>query len=254
MAGLAFFPRPANRVPREEQTRRNFKGYKENAIEVRRGQFGLGLDAGYDQTHANAACSLVYEAQSTFVRRSGQRHLLNSANVNVGTMTGKEREIADMMERRKVDMYVQETKWKGIKARNIRGGFKLYSHGVEGKRNGVGVILKEENSKSVAEVKRVSDRVMLLCSTEKKMWWWNEEVQESIRRKRLAKQNWNRQSDEKSRQEYKEMWQQVKRDVAKAKEKAYEELFEKLDTKEGRRKERKKGFVVIGQAEGPTWE
>ncbi|KAF7706373.1 hypothetical protein C0J45_5915, partial [Silurus meridionalis] len=58
-------------------------------------------------------------------------------------------------------------------------------------------------------------------------------VQESIRRKRLAKQNWDRRSDEKSRQEYKETWQQVKRDVGKAKEKAYEELYEKLDTKEG---------------------
>ncbi|KAI5086429.1 hypothetical protein C0J45_2298, partial [Silurus meridionalis] len=68
---------------------------------------------------------------------------------------------------------------------------------------------------------------------EKETWWWNEEVQESIRRKRLAKQKWDRQSDEKSRQEYKERRQQVKRDVAKAKEKAYEELYKRLDTKEG---------------------
>ncbi|KAF7695690.1 hypothetical protein HF521_007413, partial [Silurus meridionalis] len=76
-------------------------------------------------------------------------------------MTGKGREGADMMERRKVDMLcVQETKWKGSKARNIEGGFKLFYHGVDGKRNGVGVILKEEYSKSVVEVKRVSDRVM----------------------------------------------------------------------------------------------
>ncbi|KAI5615210.1 hypothetical protein C0J50_10893 [Silurus asotus] len=45
--------------------------------------------------------------------------------------------------------------------------------------------------------------------------WWNEEVQESRRRKRLGKQKWDRQSDEKSRQENKEMQQQVKRDVAK---------------------------------------
>ncbi|KAF7693224.1 hypothetical protein HF521_008540 [Silurus meridionalis] len=59
------------------------------------------------------------------------------------------------------------------------------------------------------------------------------DVQESIRRKRLAKQKWDRQSDEKSRQKYNEMRQQVKRDVAKAKEKAYEELYERLDTKEG---------------------
>ncbi|KAI5106746.1 solute carrier family 15 member 2 [Silurus meridionalis] len=57
---------------------------------------------------------------------------------------------------------------------------------------------------------------------DKETWWWNEEVQESRMRKRLEKQNWDRQSDEKSRQENKEMQQQVKRDVVKAKEKAYE--------------------------------
>ncbi|KAI5087538.1 hypothetical protein C0J45_22937 [Silurus meridionalis] len=38
--------------------------------------------------------------------------------------------------------------------------FKLFYHGVDGERNGVGVFLKEEYSKSVVEVKRVSDRVM----------------------------------------------------------------------------------------------
>ncbi|KAI5085740.1 hypothetical protein C0J45_3275 [Silurus meridionalis] len=186
---------------------------------------------------------------------------------------------------------VQETKWKGSKT-------KLFYHGVDGKRNGVGVILKEEYSKSVVEVKRVSDRVMKVklevegemkniisayapqmkkkrsrlrterrirwwklkeedcsvrfreqvrqglgggeemlddCGTtaeviretarkvldvtsgnrkeDKEMWWWNDEVQESRRRKKLEKQNWIRQSDDKSRQEYKEMQQQNKGDV-----------------------------------------
>ncbi|KAF7693736.1 hypothetical protein HF521_007489 [Silurus meridionalis] len=57
---------------------------------------------------------------------------------------------------------VQETKWKGSKSRNIGGGFKLFYHGVDGKRNGVEGILKEEYSKSVVEVKRVSDRVMIV--------------------------------------------------------------------------------------------
>ncbi|KAI5629253.1 hypothetical protein C0J50_8152, partial [Silurus asotus] len=54
--------------------------------------------------------------------------------------------------------------------------------------------------------------------------WWKEEVQESIRRKMLTKQDSDQQRNEKSRQEYKEMQQQVKRDVAKAKEKAYEKI------------------------------
>lgn len=36
----------------------------------------------------------------------------------------------------------------GIKARSIRDGFKLFYHGVDGKTNGIGVILKEEYVKS----------------------------------------------------------------------------------------------------------
>ena len=60
-------------------------------------------------------------------------------------MTGKGRELADMMQRRKVDILcVPETKWMGCNARSIGGGFKLFYHGVDGRRNGVGVILKED--------------------------------------------------------------------------------------------------------------
>ncbi|MCJ8731892.1 hypothetical protein PDJAM_G00204980 [Pangasius djambal] len=78
-------------------------------------------------------------------------------------MTGKGRELADMMERRKVDILcVQETRWKGSKARSIGAGFKLFYYGVDSKRNGVGVVLKEVFGRNVLEVKRVSDRVMSL--------------------------------------------------------------------------------------------
>ena len=64
-------------------------------------------------------------------------------------------------------------------------------------------------------------------------WWWNEEVQECIREKRLAKKNWDNQRNEENRQEYKDMCRKVKRVVFKAKRKAFDELYEKLDTKEG---------------------
>ena len=83
--------------------------------------------------------------------------------LNVGTMTGKGRELADVMRMRKVDILcVQETKWKGSKARSIGGGCKIFYHGVDGRRNGIGVIVNENYVKSVLEVKRVSDRVMSL--------------------------------------------------------------------------------------------
>ncbi|KAK3557289.1 hypothetical protein QTP70_026689, partial [Hemibagrus guttatus] len=115
----------------------------------------------------------------------------------------KGRELADMMERRKVDILcVQETRWKGSKARSIGAGFKLFYYGVDSKRNGVGVVLKEEFVRNVLEVKRVSDRVMSLkleiegvmlnvvsgyapqvgCELEEKKRFWSEldEVMESI--------------------------------------------------------------------------
>ena len=58
-------------------------------------------------------------------------------------------------------------------------------------------------------------------------------MQESIRKKILAKKRWDIQRDEESKQEYKEMRREAKKEVAKAKSKAYDELYEGLDTKEG---------------------
>ncbi|KAK3523644.1 hypothetical protein QTP70_005831 [Hemibagrus guttatus] len=303
---------------------------------------------------------------------------LRIGTLNVGTMTGKGRELADMMERRKVDILcVQETRWKGSKARSIGAGFKLFYYGVDSKRNVVDVVLKEEFVRNVLEVKRVSDRVMSLkleieevmlnvvsgyapqvgCELEEKerfwseldevmesiptgervvigadfnghvgegnrgdeevmgkfgvkernlegqmvvdfakrmdmavvntyfqkreehsvtyksggrrtqvllpddwettaeviretgrkvlgvssgrrkedkeTWWWNEEVQDSIQRKRLAKKKWDMDRTEENRQEYKELQRRVKREVSKAKQKAYDELYTRLDTREG---------------------
>ncbi|KAI5108319.1 hypothetical protein C0J45_1913 [Silurus meridionalis] len=101
---------------------------------------------------------------ATVGQRRGGRHLQRQQEkkcrrvevqvgaLNVGTMTDKGRELANMMERRKVCSGDQVE-------RNIGGGFKLFYYGVDGKRNGVEVILKEEYSKSVVEVKRVFDRV-----------------------------------------------------------------------------------------------
>ncbi|KAK3554412.1 hypothetical protein QTP70_023054 [Hemibagrus guttatus] len=136
-------------------------------------------------------------------KRKGKSVGLRIGTLNVGTMTGKGRELADMMERRKVDILcVKETWWKGSKARGIGAGFKLFYYGVDSKRNGVGVVLKEEFVRNVLEVKRVSDRAMSLkleiegvmlnvvsgyapqvgCELEKKERFWSklDEVMESI--------------------------------------------------------------------------
>ena len=83
--------------------------------------------------------------------------------LNIGTMTGRGRELADMMERRNVDILcLQETKWKGNKARNIGGGYKVFYNRADGRKNGIGIVLREELAESVLEVKRVSNRLMAM--------------------------------------------------------------------------------------------
>ena len=81
----------------------------------------------------------------------------------MGMMTGKSIELADVMERRKVDVLcVQETRWKGEKARCIGEGCKLWYSGSNNKRNGVGIVLRKDLVDRVVEVKRISDRLMTM--------------------------------------------------------------------------------------------
>ena len=59
-------------------------------------------------------------------RKKAKKIKLKVTTLNVGTMTGKGREVADLIERRGVDILcVQETRWKGDKARCIGGGYKM---------------------------------------------------------------------------------------------------------------------------------
>ena len=65
----------------------------------------------------------------------GRCSLIRVGTLNIVTMTGRGRELADMMERRNVDILcLQETKWKGSKARNIGSGCKIFYNGADGKK------------------------------------------------------------------------------------------------------------------------
>lgn len=80
---------------------------------------------------------------------------------NVGTMTGKSREIVEVMKRRKVNLAcVQEVRWKGERARDVGEGYKIYYAGEKSGRNGVGVIVSSDLVDSVVEVKRCNSRLM----------------------------------------------------------------------------------------------
>ena len=96
------------------------------------------------------------------VRLKKQVQVMRIGTLNVGSMTGKSREVAEMMNIRRVDILcVQETRWKGDKAKEIGGGCKLlYSGADESGRSGVGIIVNNDLKDKVVEVKRSSSRVM----------------------------------------------------------------------------------------------
>ena len=81
--------------------------------------------------------------------------------MNVGTMEVKALEVAEMMQRRRLEVLcVQETKWKGDRARQMAGGYKMMHAGGDGRSNGVGVILSEEISREVVRVERWNGRAI----------------------------------------------------------------------------------------------
>ncbi|KAK3507804.1 hypothetical protein QTP70_000856 [Hemibagrus guttatus] len=103
-----------------------------------------------------------------------------------------------------------------------------------------GQVVLPDDWETTAEMIREIGRKVLGVSSgrrkeDKETWWWNEEVQDSIQRKRLAQKKWDIDRTEENRQEYKELQRRVKREVSKAKQKAYDELYTRLDTREGQK-------------------
>ena len=82
-------------------------------------------------------------------------------SLNVGTMERKALEVVEMMQRRRLEVLcVQEMKWKGDKARQMAGGYKMMHAGGHGRSNGVGVIVSEEISREVERVERLNGRAI----------------------------------------------------------------------------------------------
>ncbi|KAK3522185.1 hypothetical protein QTP70_027006, partial [Hemibagrus guttatus] len=134
--------------------------------------------------------------------------------------------------RSKIDIE-KKTKWWKLKKEECCEEFRQKFRQALG-----GQVVLPDDWETTAEVIRETGRKVLGVSSgrrkeDKETWWWNEEVQDSIQRKRLAKKKWDMDRTEENRQEYKELQRRVKREVSKAKQKAYEELYTRLDTREG---------------------
>ncbi|KAK3561749.1 hypothetical protein QTP86_013315 [Hemibagrus guttatus] len=127
----------------------------------------------------------------------------------------------------------KKTKWWKLKKEECCEEFRQKLRQALG-----GQVVLPDDWETTAEVIRETGKKVLGVSSgrrkeDKETWWWNEEVQDSIQRKRLAKKKWDMDRTEENRQEYKELQHRVKREVSKAKQKAYDELYTRLDTREG---------------------
>ncbi|KAK3567064.1 hypothetical protein QTP86_009258 [Hemibagrus guttatus] len=127
----------------------------------------------------------------------------------------------------------KKTKWWKLKKEECCEEFRQKLRQALG-----GQVVLPDDWETTAEVIRETGRKVLGVSSgrrkeDKETWWWNEEVQDSIQRKRFAKKKWDMDRTEENRQEYKELQRRVKREVSKAKQKAYDELYTRLDTREG---------------------
>ncbi|XP_057548018.1 uncharacterized protein LOC130826445 [Amaranthus tricolor] len=83
-------------------------------------------------------------------------------NGEMRTLEAKSLELANELSKYRIYVaYVQETRWKGQKAKGIKG-YKLWYAGLDGKRNGVVILVSNDILKQLVEVRRCSDRIMLV--------------------------------------------------------------------------------------------
>ena len=97
-------------------------------------------------------------------RNSGRDEVrLRVGSINLGSLTGKGGELVRILEDRKISIAcVQETRWKGSRARELGLGYKVLYCGEESGRNGVGVVVNGLLKDSVVDVKRSNSRLMLV--------------------------------------------------------------------------------------------
>ena len=98
------------------------------------------------------------------VRKLAEESMIRLGSWNVGSLTGKLRELVDTAIRRRVNILcVQETKWMGQKAKEVENtGFKLWYTGTERNRNGVGILIDKSLKDGVVDVRRQGDRIILV--------------------------------------------------------------------------------------------
>jgi hypothetical protein len=98
------------------------------------------------------------------VRKLAEPNRVRIGTWNVGSLTRKLREVVDTMIRRRVNILcVQETKWKGQKAKEVEDtGFKLWYTGNTSTKNDVDIVLNKSLKDVVVDIKRQRDMIILV--------------------------------------------------------------------------------------------
>jgi exonuclease III len=98
------------------------------------------------------------------VRKLAEPTRIRLGSWNVGSLTGKLRELVDAAIRRRVNILcVHETKWKGQKAKEVEDtGFKLWYTGTTSGTNGIGILIDRSLKDGVVDVRRQGDRIILV--------------------------------------------------------------------------------------------
>ncbi|XP_057526469.1 uncharacterized protein LOC130805703 [Amaranthus tricolor] len=81
---------------------------------------------------------------------------------NIGILEVKSLELANELSKYRIHVAcVQETRCKGQKVKGIKG-YKLWYAGLDGRRNGVDILVSNDILKQLVEVRRCNDRIMLV--------------------------------------------------------------------------------------------
>ena len=107
-------------------------------------------------------------ARGGLVRSSVSKipHNLRIGSWNVGTLKGRSNEIVEVISRRNIDICcIQEVRWRGASTKLIQGKNtiqKLFWIGNDQGTNGFGIFLAEKWIEKVFDIKRMSERNMLI--------------------------------------------------------------------------------------------
>ncbi|XP_042478015.1 uncharacterized protein LOC122059320 [Macadamia integrifolia] len=129
------------------------------SLRVHVGNFKSGPGASHaNDTRYRSTLQHVQER----VKNVGHKRKTRFASWNIGSLTGKSLELIDVMRRRRINIAcIQETRWKGMKAKML-DDFKLWYLGDQSGRDGVGIVVDKDLKNDVVDVKRVGDRIISL--------------------------------------------------------------------------------------------